>query len=79
MAIGVNDSGVYWSLDYSSYYGQPTHSGAHTSTSVFERLRFPKTRNTRGEKYPRTRYLGFWVIHIVQVLGKYMIVRYLDS
>ena len=33
----------------------------------------------RGSKYPIIGYLGFWVIGItVQVLGKYMIIRYLD-
>ena len=33
----------------------------------------------RGSKYPIIRYLGFWVIVIiVQVRGKYMIVRYFD-
>ena len=33
----------------------------------------------RGSKYPIIRYLGFWVIvMIVQVLGKYMIIGYLD-
>ena len=33
----------------------------------------------RGSKYPIVRYLEFWVIVIlVQVLGKYMIIRYLD-
>ena len=33
----------------------------------------------RGSKYPITRYFGFRVIVIiVQVLGKYMIIRYLD-
>ena len=34
----------------------------------------------RGSKYPITGYRGFRVLEVkVQVLGKYMIVRYLDS
>ena len=33
----------------------------------------------RGSMYPIVRYLGIWVIVIiVQILGKYMIIRYLD-
>ena len=33
----------------------------------------------RGSMYPIIRYFGFWVIVIlVQVLGKYMIIWYLD-
>ena len=33
----------------------------------------------RGSKYPIIRYLGFWLrIIVVQVLGKYVIIRYLD-
>ena len=32
----------------------------------------------RGSKYPIIRCLGLVIVIIVQVLGKYMIVRYLD-
>ena len=33
----------------------------------------------RGSMYPMIRYLGFGVlVNVVQVLGKYIITRYLD-
>ena len=42
-------------------------------------VRFGALGSPRGSKYPIIRYLGFGVIGIiVQVLGKYMIIRYLD-